>query len=151
MQTDPKDIIRGLDIIESITGKERIFVQGLREGRHWTDLLFTVGMSILESLLLLSPLWDINAQPNIFSRELFDNLEESPNDFSFDLYYYYLAVKNNYKIFRFKVNFGERHFGKSSWNINLQSKLKFIIRTLAFTLKLIFKINCRKFLHYKKN
>ena len=151
MQTDPKDIIRGLNIIESRTYKERIFVKGLRIGRHWKDTLFTVGMSIFESLFLFTPLWDINAQPNIFSRELFDNLEESPNDFSFDLYYYYIAVKNNYKIFRFKVNFGERHFGKSSWNINWQSKLKFITRTLVFTLKLILKINFQKVLNYKKN
>ena len=105
MQTDPKDIIKGLNIIESLSGEERIFVKGLRTGRDWKDLLFTVGMSIFESLLLLTPLWDINAQPNIFSRELFD-LEESPNDFSFDLYNI-LAVKNKYKIIRFKVNLGK--------------------------------------------
>ena len=140
MQTDPKDIIKGLNIIESLSGEERIFVKGLRKGRDWTDLFFTVGMSIFESLLLCTPLWDINAQPNIFSRELFDNLEESPNDFSFDLYYYYLAVKKNYKIIRFKVNFGKRFFGKSSWNINWQSKLKFIIRTIGFSFKLIYKL-----------
>ena len=97
-------------------------------------------MSIFESLLLLTPLWDINAQPNIFSRELFDNLEESPNDFSFDLYYYYLAVKNKYKIIRFKVNFGKRYFGISSWNINWQSKLRFIFRTIGFSFKLIYKL-----------
>ena len=140
MQTDPKDIIKGLNIIESLSGEERIFVKGLRTGRDWKDSLFTVGMSIFESLLLLTPLWDINAQPNIFSRELFDNLEESPNDFSFDLYYYYLAVKNKYKIIRFKVNFGKRYFGKSSWNINWQSKLRFIFRTIGFSFKLIYKL-----------
>ena len=140
MQTDPKDIIKGLNIIESLSGEERIFVKGLRTGRDWKDLLFTVGMSIFESLLLLTPLWDINAQPNIFSRELFDNLEESPNDFSFDLYYYYLAVKNKYKIIRFKVNFGKRYFGISSWNINWQSKLRFIFRTIGFSFKLIYKL-----------
>ncbi len=150
MQTDPKDIIRGLNIIESMSGKDKIFVKGLRKGRDYRDVFFTVGMSIFESILLLSPLWDINAQPNIFSRELFDNIEESPNDFSFDLYYYFLAIKNKYKIIRFKVNFGERLFGNSSWNINWQSKLKFIIRTLSFTFKLFYKINFSKELDYKK-
>ena len=150
MQTDPKDIIRGLNIIESTRYKEKIFVKGLRKGRSLSDEFFTVGMSIFESLLLWSPLWDINAQPTIFSRELFDNLSESPKDFSFDLYYYYLALKNNYKIIRFKVNFGKRYFGQSSWNINWKSKIKFIIRTILFTVRLILKINFNKNLHYKK-
>ena len=106
-------------------------------------------MSFFESILLLTPLWDINAQPNVFSRELFDNLKCAPDDFSFDLFYYYLAVKNNYKIIRFEVCFRKRYFGQSSWNINWLSKIKFIARTVKFTFILILKINFSNKLNYR--
>ncbi len=149
MQTDPYDVIRGLNIIESYKSGEKLFIKGKRRGRRFSDEFFTVGMSFFESILLLTPLWDINAQPNIFSRELFDNLKGSPNDFSFDLFYYYMAVKNKFKIIRFDVSFGKRYFGHSSWNINWLSKIKFITRTLSFTFKLLFKINFSNELNYK--
>lgn len=149
MQTDPEDVIRALNIIESLDSEEKLYIKGKRKGRPLSDEFFTVGMSFFESILLLTPLWDINAQPNIFSRELFDNLKSSPNDFSFDLFYYYLAVKNNFKIIRFEVSFRNRYYGRSSWNINWLSKIKFIARTLSFTFKLIFKINFSNELNYK--
>ena len=149
MQTDPNDVIRALNIIETFNSEKNLFIKGKRRGRSWSDEFFTIGMSIFESLLLLTPLYDINAQPNIFSRELFDNLKGSPNDFSFDLFYYYLAVKNKYKIIRFDVNFGKRYYGYSSWNINWLSKIKFITRTIVFTLKMILKINFSDELNFK--
>ena len=77
----------------------------------------------------------------IVEAELFDNFKYAPDDFSFDLFYYYMAVKNNYKIIRFEVSFRKRYFGQSSWNINWLSKIKFIARTVKFTFKLILKIN----------
>jgi hypothetical protein len=63
-------------------------------------------------------------------------MENPPNDFSFDLYAYYLAKSNNYKIIRFPVLFPERIHGKSTWNTSLQSKIKFIKRTLDYSFKL---------------
>ena len=149
MQTDPKDVIKALNIIETCDAKEKLFIKGKRQGRPWIDNFFTIGMSFFESILLLTPLSDINAQPNIFSRELFDNLKGSPDDFSFDLFYYYLATKNNYKIIRFEVDFGKRYYGRSNWNINWLSKIKFIARTVSYTFKLILKINFSNEVNYK--
>lgn len=136
MQTDPRDVLHGLALIEASSEPAKVFVKGLRKGRSVADEFFTIGMSIFESIFLKTLLWDINAQPNLFPRELFDDCHDAPNDFSFDLYFYFLAVKKGYEILRFDVKFPERLHGQSRWNINWQSKLRFISRTISFSLKL---------------
>ena len=98
-------------------------------------------MSIFESILLLKPMNDINAQPTMLSRELYGKWKNPPHDFSLDLYAYYIALLMNYKVKRFRVVFGERAFGHSSWNINLSSKYKFIARTIKYSLQLKKHIN----------
>jgi len=134
MQTDPYDFYRGLQLFES-HGHD-IFVKGRRYGRPWTDVLFTLGMSIFESVLLARSMWDINAQPTIFSRELFESWDSPPDDFSLDLYAYYQAKVRGLRIYRFPVRFGERANGVSHWNVNWAAKRKFIQRTISFSLKL---------------
>ena len=111
-------------------------MKGLREKRPILDNIFTVGMSIFESLLLRKPFWDINAQPTMFSRNFFETWESPPDDFSLDLYAYFEAVKQNKKIKRIAVHFDRRLYGQSSWNISARSKLQFIKRTISFSLKL---------------
>ena len=70
--------------------------------------------------------------------------DSSPDDFSFDLFYYFLALKKKYKLIRFKVEFNKRLYGKSKWNVNWNSRFKFIIRTILYSLKLLKKIKLRK-------
>jgi len=134
MQTDPYDFYRGLQLFES-HGYD-IFVKGRRYGRPWTDVVFTLGMSIFESVLLARSMWDINAQPTIFSRDLFESWDSPPDDFSLDLYAYYQAKVRGVRIYRFPVRFGERANGVSHWNVNWAAKRKFIQRTISFSLKL---------------
>ena len=80
MQTDPQDTIRGLEIFEKHGGN--VFVKGARHGRPFMDVVFTVGMSFFESILLRKPFWDINAQPTMFPRAFFERVkaiaEQSP-------------------------------------------------------------------------
>ncbi len=134
MQTDPNDFIKGLDFFKD--SSNNIFVKGKRYGRPFSDTFFTIGMSIFESLLLRKKLWDINAQPTIFSKSFFLSLKNPPNDFSLDLYFYYKAIQSNLKILRFPVLFDKRMYGTSSWNIGLKSKIKFIRRTINYSFKL---------------
>lgn len=136
MQTDPVDVLRGLALIESSAMPSRTFVKGLRRGRPWTDSSFSLGMSVFESLVFWSSLWEINAQPTLFSREFFDHCQNPPNDFAFDLYYYYMAKKIGLQIQRLDVEFVQRLHGHSHWNINWKSKIKFIRRTIDFTFKM---------------
>jgi glycosyltransferase involved in cell wall biosynthesis len=138
MQTDPQDAILGLELFEK--HGDDIFVKGRRYGRPFMDVFFTVGMSVFETLLLARPMWDINAQPNIFSRRFFESWANPPEDFSLDLYTYYRAHICGLKVHRFPVNFGERVHGVSHWNVNWAAKRKFIRRTLDFSLQLKKKI-----------
>lgn len=134
MQTDPQDILKGLELFYK--DKTVNFVKGRRVKRPFKDNFFTIGMSIFESLLLLKPMYDINAQPTMFSRDLFENWDSPPYDFSLDLYAYYMAMKKGYHIKRFKVFFNDRAFGESNWNISWQAKWKFIMRTIRYSIKL---------------
>ena len=119
MQTDPQDALHGLDLFEK--HGDDIFVKGRRYGRPFMDVVFTVGMSVFETILLARPMWDINAQPTMFSRSFFEALANPPDDFSLDLYFYYQAQHLGFKIHRFPVRFGERAHGISHWNINWAS------------------------------
>jgi glycosyltransferase involved in cell wall biosynthesis len=134
MQTDPLDILRGLDLFEKFGPNS--FVKGRRYGRPLGDVAFTIGMSFFETLLLGKPLWDINAQPTMFSRQFFETWHEPPHDFSLDLYAYYHARLAGLEVYRFPVLFGERAHGVSHWNVNWAAKRKFIRRTIDFSLQL---------------
>lgn len=134
MQTDPQDALRGLELFEK--HGLNCFVKGRRYGRPLGDVAFTVGMSFFETLLLGRPLWDINAQPTIFTRKFFETWCEPPHDFSLDLFAYYQARLAGLEVYRFPVLFGERAHGVSHWNVNWAAKRKFIRRTIAFSLQL---------------
>lgn len=134
MQTDPVDARRGLSLFES--HGDDIFVKGRRDGRPWGDALFTIGMSAFEIALLGRPMWDINAQPVLFSRAFFESWREPPNDFSLDLYAYYQAKLAGLPVYRFPVRFGARAHGTSHWNLNWAAKRRFIRRTVNFSLQL---------------
>lgn len=134
MQTDPYDFIRGLDFFAQDSGS--LFVKGSRYGRPIADVLFTVGMSIFETVLLRTLLWDINAQPTMFRRDFYLHWKDAPYDFSLDLYAYYSAKKYKCSVKRFPVLFGQRAHGVSHWNISWFAKWKFIRRTVEFSLRL---------------
>jgi hypothetical protein len=139
MQTDPQDSLSGLELFEK-HGKD-IFVKGRRYGRPLADVIFTIGMSLFETLLLAKPMWDINAQPTMFPHKFFESWSSPPDDFSLDLYAYYQAQSQGLKVYRFPVKFGERAHGVSHWNVNWAAKWKFIRRTIDFSLQLKKKIS----------
>lgn len=136
LQTDPKDTIKALEIILKQKNPAKCYVKGNRKGRSLFDTFFTIGMSFFETSIFLKIFWDINAQPNLFHKSLLKKFKNIPDDFSLDLYAYYIAKKANYKIIRFKVIFPKRLHGESSWNTSLSAKWKFIKRTISFSFKL---------------
>lgn len=130
LQTDPLDTLRAMS---SLPSQSKVFIKGKRFGRPLADRIFTTGMSAFESALLLSRMSDINAQPTLFSRELFESWTNPPVDFSLDLFAYYTAKKSGYTLLRFPVIFASRKYGQSHWNVDLKSKWKFIRRTMSFS------------------
>lgn len=137
LQTNPLDALRAIEILQNQTEPKKSYAKGKRYGRPLMDkLINTWGMSIFETILLGTWMYDINAQPNIFPRALLKEMKSPPIDFSFDLYVYYMAKKRGYKIVRFPVFFGKRLHGVSKWNTGMAARFKFIKRTIAFTFKL---------------
>ena len=137
MQTDPADLIKALKIIEDNNNKKNIYVKGNRKGRPLFDQFFTSGMSLFETVFMGVKLYDVNAQPNVFSKEFFATWKNPPKDFALDLYVLYMAQKHGLDIKRFDVVFPERIHGQSHWNNgSLKAKWKFIKRTLNFSFKL---------------
>jgi glycosyltransferase involved in cell wall biosynthesis len=134
MQTDPLDAWHGLGLFGS--NPELDFVKGRRYGRPIMDTFFTVGMSCFETALMYRPMWDINAQPTLFTRRFFESWESPPHDFALDLYAYYKARIQGLNVRRFPVRFGPRAHGASHWNVNWAAKKKFIRRTVDFSLEL---------------
>lgn len=137
MQTDPADLIKALEIIEKNGNDKNLYVKGNRKGRPVFDQFFTSGMSLFETVYMGVKLYDVNAQPNVFSREFFESWKNPPKDFALDLYVLYMAQKARLRIERFDVLFPERVHGESHWNNgSLKAKWKFIKRTLDFSVKL---------------
>lgn len=136
MQTDPSDILKAIEVVKDAGYANNIYVKGLRRGRPLADSFFTGGMSLFETCYMGTNLWDINAQPNIFHRSFFHSWKEPPTDFALDLYAYYMARQKNLNIVRFDVVFPPRIHGQSKWNTGFKSKLKFIKRTIDFSIKL---------------
>lgn len=135
LQADPADVIKAFNMCPQ---NENLlcFIKGRRRNRPWSDRAFSRFMSLFESILFLDRYDDINAQPNIFSRQLFDHAIDIPTDFSFDLYFYYWANRLSYDMVRFDVLFPNRIHGTSSWNNDFKSKLKFIRRTIIYSIQL---------------
>jgi glycosyltransferase involved in cell wall biosynthesis len=134
MQTDPQDALAGLTFFEAKS--DLVFVKGRRYGRPAMDVFFTVGMSLFETMLLARPMWDINAQPTLFSRRFFETWDSPPHDFALDLYAYYQARVQGLAVHRIPVRFGPRAHGVSHWNVNLAAKKKFILRTVNFSIEM---------------
>lgn len=140
MQTNPLDVLTGLEFFEQARDPHRTFVKGRRYGRPLSDTLFTVGMSVFETILMQADLTDINAQPTMFHRHFFETWSEPPHDFSLDLYAFYMARRSGLDVKRFPVRFGERAHGLSHWNVNWAAKRKFIERTIKYSLDLRRKV-----------
>ena len=137
LQTDVFDVLKPLEQIKALPEGSDYLAKGLRHGRPLSDTVFTFGMSVFETVLLGRVLRDINAQPTLFSSRFLKSwIDQAPADFSLDLFVYYRAKQANIPIIRFPVLFPERKFGSSNWNIDFGSKVKFIKRTIGYSLKM---------------
>ena len=103
LQTDPNDPIKAYNLIIQQKSPENSYIKGN------------------------------NAQPNLFHKSFLSNITNPPKDFSFDLYFYYMAKKLDYNLIKLPVSFTKRLHGQSAWNTGLSSKWKFIKRTIKFT------------------
>ena len=143
LQTDLFDLIKAYDVMQEIFLKNKnshkYVFKGKRLGRSTFDNLVSKSMSLLAKFIFLSTNFqEINAQPSIFHKSIIASLNNAPNDYNFDLGSFIIANSNNCKFVRFPVLFPKRKYGKSHWNVNISSKLKFIVNTFFAMLSMKF-------------
>ena len=123
------------DLISSMTSlqkEEFEFFKGIRLGRSPMEKFFSSGMGLICSIMFRTKLYEINAQPTVMSKSLYDSWRNPPQDFSLDLYATLIAKKKNSQIVRSIFYFSKRSSGESSWNHGFKSRVKMVIRTLKY-------------------
>ncbi len=76
LQTNPMDVQIAFEAFER-NGSTHLFVKGKRSGRPILDRFLTFGMSVFETVIMRHTMRDINAQPTLFGRELFDGWQRA--------------------------------------------------------------------------
>jgi glycosyltransferase involved in cell wall biosynthesis len=130
LQTSPMELDVFLRDLPLSPLSHSVFMKGFRVNRPLLERVFTAGMSIAVSCIWRRVVRDINGQPTIMSRDLFEKWSNPPEDFSLDMYAYYIAQSNGASIYRTNVQFGDRLHGRSSWNISFMSRFKFSLRNI---------------------
>jgi hypothetical protein len=133
MQFYPREICKAIQYLKKRRYPDNVFLRGARKKRPVIDTLFTVGMSLFESLYLGQFMWDINAQPTLISRKFYDKWKCPPKDFSLDLYVYYLACRQGLEVYRFGVTQHERNAGISTWNTGMRSRVRLVKRVFSYS------------------
>ncbi len=136
MQTDPADVLEAHRRFISQPCQERCFLKGRRLHRPFFDRVFTFAMSGVSSLVLGQWLSDVNAQPKMFHRSFVQRMGAAPDDFSLDLFVYYLAKLHRFTILEYPVLFGARVHGEAKGGGSLRGKIKLTRRTWAYIFRL---------------
>ena len=134
LQTNPLDILIGLDMLDMDKISEAVFIKGKRVKRSLFDWIFTSTMRIIGWIIVGVNLEDVNGQPTIFSRKFFKNWDNPPEDSLLDLYAFLKAKNSGINISRFPVNYLKRKYG-IGYNESLLSKLRFSILNIKYMLE----------------
>jgi polyisoprenyl-phosphate glycosyltransferase len=135
MQTDINDLEKAYKLIIK---ENNILVKGKRRNRKIVESLLTYGMEIFVLFILRKKLNDINAQPKVFERNFFNNINNKswPDDFSLDLYLLLQAKRMNITIKSIDVFFHKRLHGIAKGGGGIFSKFKLIKRTIDYIIKI---------------
>jgi glycosyltransferase involved in cell wall biosynthesis len=134
-----EQVFKIIQIIRN-NNQSNLFIKGIRKGgRPSLEIFFSICLSLVSSIMLQKPFFEITAQPTIFDKSLLKNFYNPPIDFSLDLYAYYIAKKYNYNFRRINLKFNLRKYGASSWNKNFFSKIYLSVNYLKFIIELFFK------------
>lgn len=137
LQTDLNDAVLAYDLYVKAREERRI-VKGKRKNRRLLETFFTLGMQVVASVVLKTWMDDINAQPKLFPRDLYEKhlRENAPNDFSLDLFLLYTAKKEKYHIIKFPVYFNKRLHGEAKGGGSWKTRIKLIKRTFGYIFEL---------------
>lgn len=136
LQVAPKEMLRFIKYLEKNNDGKKYYLKGRRKNRKRLDALFTMGMTLFETVIFQTFMNDICAMPVLFHRDLLKEFGMAPYDFSLDLFSYYKAKKCGYTLRRYPVVLETRKNGVSSWDKGLSSKIKQSIRIMKSSIKI---------------
>jgi|JI10StandDraft_1071094.scaffolds.fasta_scaffold164951_3 glycosyltransferase involved in cell wall biosynthesis len=131
-QCAPEDVFRIFDLLKKSQNPQKSFGKGLRVNDRGRAALLTQIQEFLSKIILGQIMIEINAQPKVFHRNLFESFRMPPNGYELDVYAYYKAIINKYDIVSENVIFHDRKHGHSKWAYSLPSKLKQIFRNFKY-------------------
>lgn len=134
LQTDVKYIFEWYELF--INSKENIIIKWKRINRKIWQVFFSNTMWIICTVIFWYKLFEINAQPKIFWRELYDKFKDPPKDFSLDLYLLVLAKRYKYIFRMIDVNFIDRVYWYSKWKTSIILIIKTVTKSLIYIIKL---------------
>ena len=141
LQTPISDIKQLFSCVEKY-GHQKMMVKATRHKRSLVDYFFTNCMSLYCSILFGQLMYDIQAVPVLASRTLFEQMDDMPDGFAFDMFVYYKARKMGYEVKRVPVRIFKREKGESSWNSGICARIKLSSYMMKAALQ-ISKGNCR--------
>lgn len=136
MQCDPADAIKAFNILKK-SSSSKLLVKGVRSGRDWKDRFVSRVFEFMSFMVLGARIYEINAQPKVFPRELLSKILNPPFTFAFDLYVLYQALKDQYQIQTINVIFPPRIHGVSNWASNFFSRYKTILGMIRYMFQLL--------------
>ena len=125
LKVDPLEAIELINQIGNFDNKTLYKCKRLKNSK--IDKYKTLIFSILQSVILKTKVFDTGGTPTIVSKNLFNKLENFPNDYTFETYVYLKAKSKNFNIQRPSINYGKRKFGTSHWQNGILSEIKFIL------------------------
>jgi glycosyltransferase involved in cell wall biosynthesis len=135
-QCDPKDAFDALKYLLASPDNKQMLVKGARHKRDILDYLWSRFFEIVVFIMLGIYLWEINAQPKVFSRTLLAELPDPPVDFAFDFYVLLCARKARWRIESIPVIFSPRVHGMSRWAFSIKNRLKTGCRMVGYIRRL---------------
>jgi glycosyltransferase involved in cell wall biosynthesis len=131
-QCDPSDAFRAHQMLVSKDASPNVLVKGVRRGRSLKERLVSRVFEVLAGLILGAWVYDMNAQPKVFRREMLLKLTHPPKTFAFDLYVLNEARRNSIEIRTLPVDFLPRVHGVSHWAGTLLSRRRTILGMIRY-------------------
>ena len=136
LQSRPLDTMKAIDMMIAESFPKDLYIKGRRQGRSSLDRFITFGMSILESIIFGKLMYDINSSPSLVHKSFFESWKNPPDDYSLDLYSYYLSKIKKLRMKRFKIQYLPRVYGYTTWNYGLKAKLSLSLNFLKYSVRL---------------
>lgn len=131
-QCSPEDVFNVYEAVLKTKKPDQVFGKGHRVNDRGRAAILTLIQEFLSKIILGVQMTEINAQPKVFHRSLFEKFQIPPKGYELDIYAYYKALTLKFDVVAKEVIFHDRKHGQSKWSFSLTSKIKQILRNFNY-------------------